>query len=100
MKEILINGQKWPMRFGIRFELEVEKKINKTFGHMSNITAEETITMFYLCLEVGAKKISKSLTFSIEELIDAIDDNPGILNEFEIALTEAYISPKPTASAV
>jgi hypothetical protein len=100
MNDVLINGHNWPMRFGVRFELEVEKRIGRTFGQMTKITTEETITMFYIALEVGAKKAGRNLDFSIDQLIDAIDDNPLIIQSFEQGLTEAYIAPKPTTSAV
>jgi hypothetical protein len=99
MNEVLINGTKWPMRFGVRFELEVEKRIGRTFGQMNKISTEETITMFYIALEVGAKKTGRTLDFSIEDLIDAIDDNPMVIQAFEQGMTAAYIAPKRTTSA-
>jgi hypothetical protein len=99
MSDVLINGSKWPMRFGVRFELEIEKRIGRTFGQMTKITTEETITMFYIALEVGAKKAGRQLDFSIDELIDAIDDNPALVQSFEQGLTAAYLAPKPTTSA-
>lgn len=92
--DVLINGIKRPLRFGVRFELEIEQKMGKTFGQMQNITTKETIQMFYIALEVGAKKAGTTLDFSIEELIDAIDDNGKMMKTFEEAMVKAYVVPK------
>ena len=94
MKEVLINGRKWPLRFGVRFELDVEEKLNRTFGKMTDLNTRDTIHMFYLALENGARKQGTQLDFSIEELIDAIDENPSIIKTFEEAMVEAYVVPK------
>jgi hypothetical protein len=50
--------------------------------------------MFYIALEVGAKKAGTTLDFSIEELIDAIDDNGKMMKTFEEAMVKAYVVPK------
>lgn len=84
MTTIIINGEELKMKFTLRAMLIFEQVCGKTFA-LSNITDE----YIYLYCMIMANNPDSKLTFN--DLIDAMDEDPGILMQFK-KLLEDYTS--------
>ena len=98
MSTIKIGDHKYPVRFGIKFELEYEQTIKETWPP-DYPTTEKTVKQIYMSLKNGAKKEGQPFDLTEAELIDHIDDDGSIVDQWAAALKESYTKKKDINSA-
>ena len=93
MSEVIINGKPYPVRYGVRFEIDFEETF-KTPLRGSALGTRETIHMYWLALKNGLK--DKKIDITVENLIDAFDQDETLQKSFETSLIEWYKIPTET----
>lgn len=81
MKTIEINGRQYKVKYSLRSLFIFEQITDKPFALTSTLDK----TLFYYCLVLANNKDTE-LTF--DEFVDAIDENPNLINEFNTILTD------------
>ena len=96
--QVECNNQVYPFGFGVRFEIEYQKRIGSTFGSGEPMTLEQSVEMFKIALEVGAKKQKKEFDLSDDDILDIIDSDKKAFEKMQEAMTTHYEIPNSQAA--
>jgi hypothetical protein len=93
MQKIKINDTEYPIKYGLKAELRLEKEKGVTFG-VDTLGTEASMLFHYYAILCGCEKMRQAVTMTFEQFIDACDDDKNIINQLNNLLLESYSEKK------
>jgi len=82
MNTINIDNKEYPVRFGFRAMVEFEKLtgLNSNIFNAGESNIDSMLNLYYCGLIAGCKREKVKVEYTIEDFIDAVDDDNSILS--------------------
>lgn len=93
VSHITIAKVSYPVKFGLKAELMLERQHGVTFG-VDHLGTEMSVRLFHYGLQVGAEIEKKPLELTFDQLIEELDKDQSIIAAFREIMTTAYAEKK------